>query len=109
MEYERVQSNDRNRIITHLAGITLLVATLAVYRCTNPQVDPDEAYPKAACFKGLDPVNQKYFLDNREFIIKHPDAYSPSTEDVLLHVDCPVEDIEVNVLPDNSVLSSTTP
>ncbi len=109
MENLGVNSVDRNRIITHVAGLTLLLATLATYKWTHPSVNPDEAYPKPACFERLDPVNQKYFLDNREFIINHPDAYSPATEKVLLYVDCPIEELEVIVSPDSSALSVEAP
>ncbi len=109
MEILRVNSVDRNRVITHVAGIALLLATLAAYKWTHPTVDPDAAYPKPACFDQLDPVNQKYFLDNREFIVNNPDAYSPFTEEVLLHVDCPAEDSQVIVSPDSSALSVEAP
>ena len=109
MEYENSKINDRNRIISHIAGITLLVVTLATYRWANPEIDSDDAYPKPACFDSLDSVDQQYFLDNRDFILNYHDAYSPLTEELLLHVDCPNENREVIVSPDSSVLSVEAP
>lgn len=109
MEKERVISVDRNRILTHAAGLALLITTLAAYKWTHPTVDLDSVYPKPACFEQLDPINQQYFLHNREFIVKHPDVYSPATEDVLLHVDCPVENMQAIESPESSVLGSITP